>query len=479
MTAFWIILGLLVVFIAVIVVRALLFRPPVEKEQSAEKIELDTAAATEHLAQMVRLRTVSSRNAELVDKSQFEAFQNLLPVLYPEVTKNCPREFIGETGMLYRWKGRQSANPTVLMAHYDVVTADGEGWEKPPFCGELDADSVLWGRGTLDTKGTLCGILEAAELLMKQGFVPQNDIYFSFSGDEEIMGPSAPAIVAELERRGVKPALVLDEGGAIVEKVFPGVKEKCAVIGIGEKGQMDLEFKVKSRGGHTSAPPVKNPVGTLCKAVVAAENHPFPAKLTPAAAQMFDTLGRYSGFGLKLVFANLWCFLPVLKLICAKSGGELNALMRTTCSFTMMQGSNAPNVFPPEAKMTANLRILRGETMDSATQYLKEVMNDSDVEISRVQGTDPSPYADISSPQWALVKSAVSETWPKVIVAPYMMVACSDSRHFCKICDNVLRFSAMELSKEERGRIHGLNERIPAEKIGKAAEFFARVIKKC
>lgn len=478
MTALWIILGLFVIFLAVIVVRALRFNPPDEEAPSGEKIELDNRSATEHLAQMVRLRTVSSRSAELVDKSQFEAFQNLLPVLYPEVTRTCPREFIGETGMLYHWKGKENSAPVVLMAHYDVVTA-GEGWEKPPFCGELDEDNVLWGRGTLDTKGTLCGILEAAELMIKRGFVPQNDIYFSFSGDEEIAGPSAPAIVAELERRGIKPALVIDEGGAIVEDMFPGVKKKCAVIGTAEKGMMDLEFKVKSRGGHTSAPPVKNPVGTLCRAVVASETHPFPARLTPAAAQMFDTLGRYSGFGLKLIFANLWCFLPVLKLICKKSGGELNALMRTTCSFTMMQGSNASNVFPPEAKMTANLRIVPGETVDTATEHLKKVMNDGDVEISRIHGTNPSPFADVTSPQWALVKEAVSETWPGVIVSPYMMVACSDSRHFCKICDNVLRFSAMELSKEERGRIHGLNERIPAEKIGKAMEFFARIITKC
>lgn len=479
MEVFWVILSLLVVFIAVILIRMLRFNPPVEKVSSPAKIKLDYKAATDHLAQMVRLRTVSSRNTELVEKDQFEAFRSLLPDLYPNVAKTCPREFIGESGMLYHWKGREGGAPTVLMAHYDVVTASENGWEKPPFCGELDQNNILWGRGTLDTKGTLCGILEGAEFLIKQGFVPQNDIFFSFSGDEEIAGPSAPAIVAELEHRGIRPALVIDEGGAIVEDLFPGVRKKCAVIGTAEKGMMDLEFKVKSHGGHTSAPPVKNPVGILCRAVVAAETHPFPAKLTPAAAQMFDTLGRYSSFGFKLIFANLWCFLPVLKLICAKSGGELNALMRTTCSFTMMQGSNASNVFPPEAKMTANLRIVPGETTDTATEYLKKVMNDSNVEINRIHGMNPSPFADVKSPQWALVKEAVGETWPGVIVSPYMMVACSDSRHFCKICDNVLRFSAMELSKEERGRIHGLNERIPAEKIGKAVEFFTRIMMKC
>lgn len=478
MTVLWVILGIVAAFLLVIIVRAIRFQPPQAEAANAAQITVDTERAVEHLASMVRLRTVSSRNPELVDESQFTAFQNLLTELYPEVAKTCPRERIGLTGLLYHWKGKGAGAPTVLMAHYDVVTADGSGWEKPPFCGEVDENHVLWGRGTLDTKGTLCGIMEAAESLMKQGFVPENDIYFSFSGDEEIMGPSAPAVVNELEHRGIRPTLVVDEGGAIVEDMFPGVKQKCAVIGVAEKGQVDIALSIKSKGGHTSAPPVKNPVGTLCREVTEVESHPFPAKLTPAAAQMFDTLGRYSSFGLKLIFANLWCFLPLLKLICAKAGGELNALMRTTCSFTMMSGSNAPNVFPPEAIMTANVRIVPGETMGSVEQHIKQVVKEKDVQVRRLQGNNPSPCADVSSPQWALVKEAVSETWPQVVVAPYMMVACSDSRHFCRICDNVLRFSAMELSKEERSRIHGLNERIPVEKIGKAVEFFTRVIQK-
>lgn len=479
MIALWIILGLIALFLLVIIIRAAMFKPPVSELVSAKPLGLDGDAATDHLAQMVRLRTVSSRNPEMVDESQFEAFRTLLNNLYPNVTRTCPRERIGASGILYHWKGKSAEQPTVLMAHYDVVPADGDGWEKPPFCGELDSDNVLWGRGTLDTKGTLCGILEAAEYLIQKGFVPEHDLYFSFSGDEEIMGPSAPAIVEELKKRGIKPALVLDEGGAIVRNVFPGVSTPCAVIGIGEKGQMDVEFTARSKGGHASAPPPKTVIGALAKAVAAVESHPFPAKLTPAAAQMFDTLGRYSSFGMKLIFANLWCFLPVLKMICTKSGGEMNALMRTTVAFTMMQGSNAPNVFPSLGKVSANLRLVRGDTTQGAVEYLKSVVGDPDVEVAMVQGEEASPYADIKSPQWALVKTAIQETWPEVLVSPYMMVACSDSRHFCKICDNVLRFSAMELSKEERGRIHGVNERIPAEKIGKAAEFFARVMEKC
>lgn len=475
----WLILAIVVLFFAVLLIRTALFRPKTKPASSIPETGIDYERAADHLARMVRVKTVSSRDASCVDEKEFERFRTLLTELYPRVTQNCPRERIGPSGLLYHWKGKNADSPLILMAHYDVVPpGDCSAWKKDPFCGETDADGVLWGRGTLDTKGTLCGILEAVETLLEKGFVPEHDVYLSFSGDEEIMGQSAPAIVEELRRRGIHPSLVLDEGGAVVEGAFPGVKAKTAVIGTCEKGQMDVEISMKSKGGHTSAPPPKTPVASLCKAVTALEKHPFPAALTPAAAEMFDTLGRHSTFAMRLIFSNLWCFLPLLKQICTKSGGEMNALMRTTCCFTMMEGSRAANAIPTEARMTANLRLSPRDTMESAEAYLKQVIADSDISIRRIQGTDPSPISPTNTPQWEQVCAAVRETWPDAIVAPYMMVACSDSRHFCQICDHVFRFSAMELSKEERGCIHGLNERIPVEKIGRAAEFFTRVLLK-
>lgn len=475
----WIVLILVLLFLAVLLIRTALFRPKAEQPAEPAETGIDYDRATDHLAQMIRVKTVSSRDPAAVDEGEFERFRALLRELYPLTHEACPPERIGPSGLLFHWKGKESGAPTVLMAHYDVVPpGDRTAWKRDPFCGEIDENGVLWGRGTLDTKGTLCGILEAAETLMRKGFTPAHDVYLSFSGDEEIMGASAPAIVEELQRRGIRPALVLDEGGAIVEGAFPGVKEKTAVIGTCEKGQMDVEISMKSKGGHTSAPPPKTPVATLCRAVAAIDHHPFPAALTPAAAELFDTLGRHSTFALRLVFANLWCFLPVLKLICTKAGGELNALMRTTCCFTMMEGSQAANAIPTQAKMTANLRLSPRDTMETAQAYLRRVMKDEDIELHRIQGTDPSPISPTSTPEWARVRAAVKETWPQAVPAPYMMVACSDSRHFCKICGNVFRFSAMELSKEERGCIHGLNERVPVEKIGRAAEFFTRVLLK-
>ena len=209
-------------------------------------------------------------------------------------------------------EGPFSDDATVLMAHYDVVAADSAEWDKPPFSGEIDEDGVLWGRGAIDTKITLCAILEAAEMRMRNGFVPEHDVYLSFSGDEEIMGPSAPAIVAWMEEKSIHPALVLDEGGAVVTGVFPGVKKPCAVVGITEKGVLDIEFSARAAGGHSSAPALRQPVVDLAKAIEKISRKPFPLRLTPAAAKMFNTLGRHSSFAFRLLFANLWCF-PALQ----------------------------------------------------------------------------------------------------------------------------------------------------------------------
>ncbi|MEG1650896.1 MAG: M20 family peptidase [Oscillospiraceae bacterium] len=471
----WIIAAAAVLFLAVLLVRAAMFKPTDGQRAVQNKVDVDGAHAIESLSEMIKCKTVSSRDKTMVDEGEFEKFRRLLKTRYPNIHKACTLSRIGDTGLLYHWKGKSADEPTVLMAHYDVVPANEEQWDKPAFEGIIE-DGVLWGRGTLDTKGTLCGVCESSEKLIAEGFVPEHDIYFSFAGDEEIAGETAPMIVDELERLGVKPALVVDEGGAVVEGVFPGVKEKCALIGIAEKGMADIEFTVKSTGGHASAPPPHGPVGKLAQAVVNVENHPCKGRLTEPIAQMFDILGRRSSFAMRLIFANLWCFMPVLNAICVKSGGELNAMMRTTCAFTCMKGSSAANVLPPEASIVANFRIIGGETIDSSIKYVKDAMKNDEIQVNVIHGMNPSAVSDTKSEGYKKLKTAIEQTWTEAIVSPYLMVACSDSRHFCRISDKVMRFSAMELSKEERGYIHANNERIPTDKIIKTAEFYTRLI---
>lgn len=478
MVILWIVLGLIAALLLVLVVRALLFKPKKEQRAAPEPVSFDEQRAVESLRQMVMCKTVSYHDRSKQDEAEFEKFRELLKTRYPLIHKNCSLERIGPAGMLYTWKGESSDAPSVLMSHYDVVPVNEDQWQKPPFSGVIE-DGELWGRGTLDTKGTLCGVMESVETLMAEGFTPKNDIYLAFGGDEETAGASAQEIVSEFERRGVKPALVVDEGGAVVEGVFPGVKQPTALVGIAEKGIMDLTMTTKSTGGHASAPPPHGPVGILAKAVVDAETKPFPFKLTPAAAEMFDTLGRHSSFALRIVFANLWLFKPVLSAMTKKSGGELNALVRTTCAFTQMQGSKASNVLPPEASVGANLRIITGETPGSAVEYLRGAIKNDDIKIDVVHSSNPSIASDTNSPAWQKVKSAIEQTWTDAIVSPYLMIAASDSRHYSKISDKVMRFSAMALSTEDRARIHANDERIALDKIGTTVAFYIRLVKQC
>lgn len=472
------ILFLLVILIAVVIIRAMMFTPKPEPVPSTETISLNKQKIVGNLQKMIRCKTVSYNDESLVDKKEFQKFQELLTWLYPGIHKHCTRTFIGVNGILYHWKGQSDGDPTLFMSHYDVVPAEESLWEKPAFEGILQ-DHVIWGRGTLDTKGTLCGIMDAAEQLLQEGFTPKHDIYFAFSGQEEINGTTCADMVSWFESQGIHPAMVLDEGGAVVENVFPGVSRECAVIGIAEKGLTNIEFHAKSRGGHASTPPPHTIVGELAQAVVAVENHPFPRQLTKPVREMLDTLGRHSTFLYKMIFANLFLFEGLLDFICKKSGGELNAMMRTTCAITKMNGSRAFNVLPPTASIGMNLRLIGTDTTESAKAYLEKIIKNPNIEVSIFEGRNPSIDSDTNCEEWERLRQTVADTWPKALVSPYLMMACSDSWNYCRITDRVYKFSAMKLSKEERGMIHGNNERIPVDTLLKTVEFYIRLMKRC
>ena len=472
------VLAAIAVLIAVILIRTAMFKPKKQVEVLEGEECFDKEKAVETLRELVRCKTVSSYDKIKEDDAEFAKLIALLPELYPNVAEACSMMEMEDRGLLFRWSGKLHDAPAVMMAHYDVVPVNEELWEKPPFEAILE-DGVLWGRGTLDTKVTFNAILSAADKLIAEGFVPENDVYFAFSGGEEVNGEGAVHIVNYFEKNGITPALVVDEGGAVVEGVFPGVSAPCGMIGIAEKGMMDICYTTKSGGGHASAPKPHTPVGILSAVCCRIENNPFKMHLTKPVAEMFDTLGRHSSFVYRMIFANLWCFSGVLDLICKKSGGELNALMRTTVAFTQMQGSKASNVIPPEASMVSNIRLNPKDTMETALAYIRKVADDPNVEMNCMHGMNPSPVSETGCAAWDKVAKAVASTWKGCIVSPYLMVQCSDSRHYGKISNHVYRFSAMDLTSEERSTIHGNNERIRLETVYRAVEFYIRLMRQC
>ena len=469
-----IIIILLIALIAVMVFNAVRFKAADNGPRTVEDVKVNGDRAQQNLSTLIKFETVSNADYDKTDKAVFAAYRAKLKELYPNVTAASEYKELGNTAMLFKIKGKSSENPSVLMSHYDVVPVEEDRWQHPPFCGEI-IDGVLWGRGTIDTKITMVGIMEALEDLLADGFMPENDLYLSFGGDEEVGGISAPAVVDYMEANGIKPALVLDEGGAVVDGVFPGVNKPIAVIGIGEKGIAQVEFTATSSGGHSSTPPVHTAVGKLAKTIVNLENKPFKAQVTEPVAGLFRKVGPHSPFALRMVFGNMWLFKGLLGRLASVLGGEINAMMRTTVAATMVQGSKQHNVLPNVATANVNVRLLNNVNQQQAQAHFNSVC-EKDVTCRFISYQDASPYASTESEAWHKVEKAVGDTWRDAIVSPYLMLAGSDSRRFSRICRDVYKFSAMALSKEERGLIHNDNERIAVEKIDQCVEFFHRLI---
>ena len=474
----WILLALILVLVAVLLVRAACFRPIPEEDRRKEEIVFDKDTPIEALRELIRCKTVSREDPSLEDDAEFEKLIGLLPKLYPNVWETCPLTRFDGRGLLFHWKGSDgSGDPAVLMAHYDVVPVEEENWEKPPFDAVLE-DGVIWGRGALDTKHSFNGIFSAAEHLIRSGFTPKNDIYFAFSGGEEVDSTGAENIVSFFQKKGIVPAFVLDEGGAVVKDVFPGVKIPFGLIGVAEKGKLSVRLTYTGDGGHAASPARHTPIGHLSRACTRLENHPFPCHYTRPVLDFLDSLGRHAPFVYRLLFANLRLFGGVLDLVCRKTGGALNALVRTTVAFTMMEGSKAANVIPSRAWMVANVRLNPEDSVASALEYIRKTVNDPEIELTHWEDTEPSPVSRTDCEGWKIISEAVTDTW-NCRTAPYLMVQCSDSRHYAPISDRVFRFCAADMTEEERESIHGNNEKIRVETAQRAVEFFIRVMKRC
>ena len=470
-----ILLLLLAALCGVLILRALRFRGKPPEPVAAEDVPVDADLAVERLRAMLRVRTVS-RLGE-APGPEFAAFRALIRQLYPAVFETCRTELVGDTGLLLRWQGREDGPPAVFLSHYDVVPAEEPGWPHPPFDAVLE-DGVLWGRGALDMKNQLCAVLEAMEYLILRGFRPERDIYFAMSGQEEIMGPDAARIRDLLRDRGIRPRFVVDEGGDVMENVFPGAKVTCAMVGVGEKGVGNLYFTARSAGGHASVPTEDNPLPRLCHAMERIGTEPFPQRSTPALERMVDTLGRYCPFRTRLLLANRDLLRPLYFRWLRKQGGMLYAGSRTTFALTRARGSQAGNVIPPEAEFFANLRMLYGDTTASVTEALKRRMDDPSIEITCTPGSEPRPDS-LCTEGWEELTRAIRESFPGAVVTPYLMVGGTDSRHYRDICDNVYRFSAKAVTGAEKATVHGVGERIRVENTRRAAQFFVRLMARC
>ena len=426
----------------------------------------------EKLAQMVRYETVSVAGEDQRDK--FLGFHKVLEGLFPLVHEKLEKTEL-DGNLLYFWQGKKHDKPVILMSHQDVVPAEGE-WEHDPFSGDIE-NGKLWGRGSVDTKCTVMAFLQACEELLAEGFVPEQDVYLASSCTEEWAGPGAGKIIAELNRRGVKPFMVCDEGGAIINEPIGGIRGNFAMIGVFEKGKGDLKVTAKSAGGHSSAPPKNSPIARLAAFVTYMEKHsPYKKKFYPELEQMFAGLSDYASFGMRLLFGNMWLFKPLLKIVMPMVSDQAGAMLKTTVAFTMQKGSDACNVIPQEAAVWANLRYIPHQGMDESNAIFAKIAKKFDLSVEVVNAHDYSEPVDTEGEAWKLVESVIEKTFPGLPHSPYVMTGGTDSRFYQEICPNCIRFGPVIFGPEQLKGMHGVNEFVDISCLPGAVDYYRNII---
>ena len=444
------------------------------------KAPVNEQAAAERLAEAIRFPTISNFLNPDQAAEPLRAMQAHLVASFPAFHAVAKRELVGNYSLLYTWEGNDPAlKPIALLAHQDVVpVAPGteKDWQQPPFKGVV-ADGFIWGRGSWDDKGNLYSILEAAEVMAKQGFRPKRTIYFAFGHDEEVSGTrGARAIAALLTSRGVKLDFVLDEGLLITEGILKGLDKPMALIGVAEKGYATLVLTAHATPGHSSMPPRQTAIGMMSAALTRLEDHRLPTQIRGVVLEMFDTLApEMNGFN-RVVLSNLWLFKPLLLREFEKTG-PAEATVRTTTALTIFNAGDKDNVLPGNATATVNFRLIPGDTQASVTEHVRATVGNDRIAVEPSPGnTDPPPVTGTGGPSFRMLNRTVREIFPDVIVAPGLMVAATDSRHFTGITDNIFRFSPVRANADDLKRFHGTNERLSVEGYADMIRFYRRLI---
>ncbi len=425
------------------------------------------------LSRLIQSETISTFNH--TDRTKFYRFHDLLREMFPDLFGVCTFEDFNGS-FLMRWPGRGKGEPILLMNHHDVVEATGE-WKYPPFSGTI-AEGKVWGRGTLDTKGGLWAMLQAADELVADGFVPERDVYFESACTEECDGSGADMISEELKKRGVRFYMVLDEGGMILEEPIGGAKGRYAMVGVGEKGCADLKFIARSSGGHASTPGKNTPLVRLGKFMSEVEKGKlFRAEISPTVEKTFSSVAETMEGGLKFILAHSKLFAPVLKKVMPSVSAPGNAMLKTTVAFTMASGSEGTNVLPQEAWVIGNMRFSPHQGGKSSIAEITELAEKFEIETVVLDPGMDSSVTDYKSEQFRLIEKAVGECFENVRTAPWIMTGASDCRYMCRVCDNCVRFAPFFMSDEQVESIHGLNECVNVDTLAPAVDFYKYIIK--
>lgn len=429
------------------------------------------------LQALVRIPTVSHVDRSRIDTAAFDALVAELETLFPLLHANLERTRIGAHGLLFHWRGAADDKPVVLMAHTDVVPVDPDStWQHGAFSGDI-ADGFLWGRGTLDDKGCVVGICEAVERLLEADLMPAQDVWLSFGADEEVMGSNAQEAVDVLAGRGVRPWLVLDEGGAVAAGAFPGVAAPLGVVGVTEKGTTAVELVAEGRGGHASMPAPNGPTYRLARAITRLEKAPFAVSAPAPTLELLRRLAPHLPAPLRPLVHGITLNAGAVGRLLSLAGPEAAAMARTTVATTTLSGSPANNVIASTAKAGLNVRIMVGDTVAGVVEHIRRAIDDDSITVTVVDAGEPSPISPTGE-AFELVEASIRAVFPDAVPTPYVLMGATDSRHFTRISPNVYRFAPFRMSKSQREAIHSFDERIGVEDLLDGANWYQHLIER-
>ena len=476
MIILWIIIIALLVVVLIVVGRTIALKPTAAKTVKLEPEKGERAETYgKRLAKMIQQETISSRFEP--GREKFYQFHETLKELFPNVHATCEKH-VFDGSLLFKWSGSGKHEPILLMSHQDVVEANGE-WEHEPFSGDIDEKGRVWGRGTVDTKGSLFCIFTAVEELIAEGYVPECDVYIASSCTEEWSGNGAPLTVEYLKSQGIHLALLLDEGGMIIEEPVAGVKGIYGMVGVVEKGYGDVKFVAKGKGGHASAPGKNTPLVRLAKFMAEVEKkNPFQTKITPTIREMFRRMVPNMDFGMKIIFANTWLFEPLLLKVLPVISPAGAAMIRTTLAFTMAKGADGLNVLPQEAYVTGNMRFIQHQANEESIELISKIAKKYDIETQMIHQDPPSPIVDYEGKAFKMIEEVAAFVYPGVGICPYVMTAATDAKYYSEVSDNCLRFAPLYIDNQQYASIHGLNENIYQGVLPKGVDFYKMIIRR-
>jgi carboxypeptidase PM20D1 len=488
----------LVILVAVLAFNTLRFPSRQIDVEPVAVSELPEQPILDRFAESLTIKTISYPTPARIDSEAFDRFKQFLEASFPLVHENLLRmtgiDFGDERNqsLLFKWQGvgdggqgaaDSAANPILLMGHYDVVpieTASIDDWTEGPFSGKVD-DQYVWGRGAIDNKAAAVGMLEAVERLIAAGFQPSRTIYLSLGHDEEVGGTRGNRPIAQwMQRENIRLDYVLDEGGGIFND-FSGLDGPAAFIGIAEKGFVTLELTAKvEEAGHSSMPPPlpQTAIGILGEALERLHRSPHQADLGGGMGMTLEYLGSEMSWMQRVAIANRWLFDPLLirQLDNTPLG---NAALRTTIAPTIVQGGVKDNVLPTQATMTLNLRILPGDSVESAVNHVKEVISDLSIDVDATEMQRP-PSKRLSSTDcdaFEQLHRSIRQIYPNVVVAPFVVVAGTDASHYEELASETYRFVPWRLGKEDLKRIHGIDERLARDDYLDLVRFYEQLIR--